>query len=359
MGGLQVALESPDQPEVIALIGELDDYQASLYPPEVCYRVDIPALKQPQVLFAVARSEQGDAVGCAAIVLAGAEGEVKRLYVQPRARGTGAAQRLMALLESRARLAGCGRLLLETGTRQPEAQAFYARLGYARRGPFGNYPDDPRSVFMEKPLPPGRGEHAVQTLEALHALYGAPSARAARKQLVALEAHSRQFIGLSPFAVIATVGASGTHDASPRGGAPGFVQVLDDRTLLIPDAPGNNRLDSLRNIVETGRIGLLFMIPGVDETLRVNGAAWLSRDPAHLSRVADGKRAAKLAIAVTTEEVYLHCAKALMRSRLWTAEAQVPRSVLPSMGEMIRGQTGMEAPAETQEQMLARYTADL
>lgn len=162
---MRVALESPDQPEVLQLIAELDAYQASLYPPEACYRLDLAALKQPQVLFGVARDAQGAAVGCGAIVIGRDHGEVKRLYVQPRARGTGVAQQLMGLLESRARIGGCSVLLLETGTRQPEAQALYARLGYTPRGPFGDYPDDPHSVFMEKHLPPGPGEHTVETLE--------------------------------------------------------------------------------------------------------------------------------------------------------------------------------------------------
>lgn len=199
----------------------------------------------------------------------------------------------------------------------------------------------------------------IGSLQELLALYGEPSPRAMRKQLSSLEAHSRRFIELTPFVVVATSGAGGMPDASPRGGAPGFIKPWDERTLLIPDSPGNNRLDSMRNIVETGKVGLIFMIPGVDETLRINGAAYLSRDPAHLAALPDDKRAPKLAIVVSTDEIYLHCPKAFMRSRLWDPAVQVKRSVLPSLGEMIRDQSGMEGPVETQEQMIERYQAAL
>lgn len=199
----------------------------------------------------------------------------------------------------------------------------------------------------------------IDSLDELAGLYGEPSPRAMRKQLSTLEKHSLRFIELTPFVVVATSGASGMPDASPRGGAPGFIKPWDERSLLIPDSPGNNRLDSMRNIVETGKVGLIFMIPGVDETLRINGAAYLSRDPAHLAALRDDKRAAKLAIVVSTDEIYLHCPKAFMRSRLWDAAAQVKRSVLPTLGEMIRDQSGMEGPVETQEQMIERYKAAL
>jgi uncharacterized protein len=199
----------------------------------------------------------------------------------------------------------------------------------------------------------------IDSLEELTGLYGEPSVRAMRKQLTSLEKHTRRFIELTPFVVVATTGAHSMPDASPRGGAPGFIKPWDERTLLIPDSPGNNRLDSMRNIVETGKVGLIFMIPGVDETLRINGAAYLSRDPAHLAALPDDKRAPKLAIVVSTDEVYLHCPKAFMRSRLWEPAAQVKRSVLPSLGEMIRDQSGMEGPVESQDDMIARYKANL
>ena len=197
----------------------------------------------------------------------------------------------------------------------------------------------------------------IHDLQSLRALYPAPGERALRKQMGSLDRHALHFIGLSPFVVLSTADAQGRQDASPRGGAPGFVRAPGAQQLLIPDAPGNRRLDSLGNIVATGRIGLLFLIPGVDETLRVNGTARLCDEPARLAPFADPR--VRLVIEVGVEEAYLHCAKALMRSKLWSDAARVERSVLPTMGQMISDQTGAPAPAETQAQMLARYAADL
>lgn len=202
------------------------------------------------------------------------------------------------------------------------------------------------------------GDKVIDDLQRLRALYPAPGERALRKQMGALDPHALRFIGLSPFVVLSTSDTLGRQDASPRGGAPGFVRAAGARQLWIPDAPGNHRLDSLSNIVATGRIGLLFLIPGVDETLRVNGAARLCDDAQRLAPFADDRRV-RLVIEVAIEEVYLHCAKALMRSKLWSDAARVERSVLPSMGQMYNDQTGSDAPAESQEQMLARYTQDL
>lgn len=188
----------------------------------------------------------------------------------------------------------------------------------------------------------------VETVEELRRLYAAPGERAIRKQLAGLDRHCRRFIELSPFLVVAS-GNGTTLDCSPRGGAPGFVQVVDDTTLRIPDSAGNNRLDSLANIVATGRVGLLFLIPGVDETLRINGRARVAIEPG----------TPRVTIEVTLEEVYLHCAKALMRAKLWSDETRVDRSVLPTMGRMLADQLGTTGPVETQEEMVARYRRDL
>ncbi|NHZ80354.1 GNAT family N-acetyltransferase [Massilia sp. CCM 8695] len=147
---MTIAIESPDQPDVIALIAELDAYQDSLYPPECRYALDLASLKQSHVLFAVARASTGQAIGCGAIVLGPEFGEVKRLYVSPQGRGQGVARGLMALLEARAMACGCQVFRLETGPFQPEALGMYAAGGYARRGPYGDYKDDPMSIFMEK-----------------------------------------------------------------------------------------------------------------------------------------------------------------------------------------------------------------
>jgi PPOX class probable FMN-dependent enzyme len=199
----------------------------------------------------------------------------------------------------------------------------------------------------------------IEDAGALRALYPAATERVRKKQLDHLDSHCIRFVGLSPLLVMASADADGRLDASPRGGEPGFVHVVDATTLLIPDAPGNNRLDTLTNILGAGRVGLLFLIPGVDETLRVNGRASLTAQPQVLQRFATEKRTPRVAIEVRVEEAYLHCAKALMRSRLWSDESRVERSVLPTMGQMIHDQIGSAESAETQEQMLARYAADL
>lgn len=201
--------------------------------------------------------------------------------------------------------------------------------------------------------------HIISTTDALRAFYAAPKERAVRKQLTALDPHCMRFIGLSPFVVLATADSAGRQDASPRGGAPGFVQVLDAHTLLIGDAPGNNRLDTLENIVATGQAGLLFLVPGVDETLRVNGQAVLSRAPADILRCTTERRAPVLVIRVSVQEAYLHCAKALMRSALWERTSLIDRAALPTAGEMLRDHTGSSAEPETPQAMRKRYEPDL
>ena len=147
---MTVAIESPDQPEAIALINELDAYQDTLYPPESRHYLDLASLKQSNVVFAVARDGADRAIGCGAVVLYPKFGELKRMYVSPYGRGQGVARKLLVLLESRAIEAGCQLLMLETGPYQHEALALYASAGYERRGPFGEYANDPLSVFMQK-----------------------------------------------------------------------------------------------------------------------------------------------------------------------------------------------------------------
>ena len=199
----------------------------------------------------------------------------------------------------------------------------------------------------------------IESVEALRRVYSEAKGRAVQKQIDHIDVHCARFIGLSPFVVIASVDAHGALDASPRGGAPGFVRVSNARTLLMPDSPGNNRLDTLTNIMATGSVGLLFMIPGVDETLRVNGTARLNDDASILSTFAGDKRTPKLVIEVTVREAYLHCAKAFMRSQLWNPGSIVDRAALPTMGEMLSDQTGMPGVPETPAEMRARYAADL
>lgn len=178
----------------------------------------------------------------------------------------------------------------------------------------------------------------IQSEGELREMLGTPGELAVRKELPALDRHCRAFIARSPFVLVGTFGISGAVDVSPRGDVPGFVQILDASTLAIPERPGNRRFDTLRNILETRRIGLLFLVPSVEETLRVNGHACLTRDPALLKQaVVQGKQPA-LAIGVEVEECFLHCAKALKRSRLWQAETWPPPGSVPTLAQMLHDQ---------------------
>lgn len=199
----------------------------------------------------------------------------------------------------------------------------------------------------------------ITALEALRTLYARAGGRSVKKELPLLDAHCTRFIARSPIVMVASVGAGMALDASPRGGEPGFVKVVDNSCLLIPDSPGNNRLDTLENIIQTGQVGLLFLLPGVDETLRVNGSAVLSTAADDLALCANVKRTPKLVIRVGVQAAYLHCAKALMRSALWDVSRHMDRAAMPSMGEMLKDQIGGDATAETQAQMVVRYAVDL
>ncbi|MCC6533771.1 MAG: pyridoxamine 5'-phosphate oxidase family protein [Burkholderiales bacterium] len=199
----------------------------------------------------------------------------------------------------------------------------------------------------------------IDTQAALRALYPAPKTRALAKQLDRLDAHCRKFVALSPFLVLATSGKDGRVDASPRGGAPGFVRVLDDNTLHLPDALGNNRLDSYGNIVDTGKCGMIFFIPGMDETLRINGDARLRDEPELLRQFPHERHPPRIVVEIDVEEAYLHCPKALMRSRLWSGEHRIERALFPSLGQMIKDQSGSAEPVESQQAALARYVTEL
>jgi PPOX class probable FMN-dependent enzyme len=181
-------------------------------------------------------------------------------------------------------------------------------------------------------------EHLLTSEAELRAILGTPGPRAIKKEQTALDGHCRAFIALSPFVLVATSDKEGRCDVSPKGDAPGFVQVLDDRRLVIPDRPGNRRLDGMRNLLTNPRIGLIFLVPGRQETLRVNGRACITRDPALLELcVAQGKTPA-LAIGVEVEECFMHCAKAFLRSRLWTADTWPAPDALASLGCVLHDQ---------------------
>ncbi|WP_425615824.1 MSMEG_1061 family FMN-dependent PPOX-type flavoprotein [Anatilimnocola sp. NA78] len=174
----------------------------------------------------------------------------------------------------------------------------------------------------------------VTSLAELVEMVGTPSELALRKELKHLDEPMRRFIQHSPFLVVSTHGADGKCDASPRGDAPGFVHVVDEKTLLIPDRRGNRRVDSLRNVLETGRVGLLFLVPGMGETLRINGRAAIIRDQDQLAPLTAGGQRPLLGIAVEVEECYLQCAKALLRSKLWDDSARPDLANVPCAAEM-------------------------
>ena len=188
----------------------------------------------------------------------------------------------------------------------------------------------------------------IADADTLRAHYGDPNPRAKAKERGRLDDHARHFILLSPFLVIASSDASGRSDASPRGDAPGFVAVLDEQTLLIPDRPGNRRVDTLLNVTENPHIGLLFMVPGIDETLRVNGRARITTDEALLAPLAVRGKVPGAGLIVAIDSVYFHCGKALIRSRLWSEDAKVERSRFPSLGRILTDQIGDMEVAETE-----------
>jgi PPOX class probable FMN-dependent enzyme len=197
----------------------------------------------------------------------------------------------------------------------------------------------------------------IDSKDALRRVYKPAQPRSVKKEIPLLDPHCLKFVELSPLCVLATTGDGG-GDVSPRGGPAGFVKALDPATLVIPDFPGNNRLDSLENILENGRVGMLFFVPGMDETLRVNGRATIDTDPELRSLGTVDGRLPIAVIRVKVEQAYLHCGKALMRSDFWNPENHIDRTTLPSIGEMIRDQINWDS-AETQAEMLLRYKETL
>jgi uncharacterized protein len=183
----------------------------------------------------------------------------------------------------------------------------------------------------------------------LDALYAQPHKLTVAKDIGVVDKHGRRFIELSPFVALATVGPNGTVDVSPRGGGPGFIRVAEDgKSLLMPDRPGNNRLDSLRNVAEgSGEVGLMFMIPGVDDIYRVNGPASLVVDEDLARTFEEFGKLPKTLLKIEVREAYLHCPKALMRSDLWGDSHRIDRATLPSLSDMITDQLGVDRPKTT------------
>lgn len=176
---------------------------------------------------------------------------------------------------------------------------------------------------------------------ALVASYAAVSKGAALKDIGRIDVHMGRFIGLSPLCLVATADASGRQDVTPRGDPPGSFKVLDERTIALADRPGNNRLDTLKNLLENPGIALIFLIPGITETVRVAGTARLSVDPDLLASMAVQGKEPKCAIVISVRQAYLHCAKALLRSKLWQPDYVQPRDTFPSISRMVGDQIGL------------------
>ena len=178
----------------------------------------------------------------------------------------------------------------------------------------------------------------IEEKSVLKAKMGEPGELAAKKTLVRIDKYARTYIERSPFLCIGTADEHGNADVSPRGDPAGFVRVIDDKTLIIPDRPGNNRVDTMQNIIANPQVGILFLIPGIDDTLRVNGKAEIIDDPQELAPAAVNGRPPKLGIRVKVEEVFFHCAKAFRRSKLWDSAAQQDRSFLPGLAHLVMEQ---------------------
>lgn len=194
-------------------------------------------------------------------------------------------------------------------------------------------------------------EHAVRTEEELRSLVPERTPNSAEKDIDVLDEHCRTLIAHSPLVLVATAAADGTCDVSPRGGDPGWVTVLDERRLVLPDAPGNRRLDSFANVLSNPHVGLLFLIPQRDETLRVNGRATITTDPDLLATLTLHGRTPPMALGVEVEQVFTHCGKALMRSSMWSPEGWPDVSEIPSFAQILRDHVGR--PERSVEQVAA------
>lgn len=180
-------------------------------------------------------------------------------------------------------------------------------------------------------------EKGIKSKADLRAYYGEPVPRTVERQLSRLDKHCRHFISLSPFLVMASWGPEGA-DASPKGDPPGFVQVIDDTTLLLPDRRGNARVDSLQNIIDSPDVGLIFFVPGVEETLRVNGKAEITTEAALLEPLAVKGKVPQSGLLIQVKEAFFHCGKSIIRSRLWDSDTRIERSAFPTLGQIVADQ---------------------
>jgi uncharacterized protein len=191
------------------------------------------------------------------------------------------------------------------------------------------------------------------------ASYPSPSGRAVTKEITQLDEICRAFIEMCPLAILSTASPDGDPDLTPRGGEPGFIRVLGPDRLLLPDRPGNNRLDNLRKVAANPRVALLCLVPGIDETLRVYGRAALLPAEEVAADTSERGRPARSVLLIHVDRAFMHCAKALMRGRVWDPDARVPRDSFPTMGEIMRAHAGGGGPVESQEEMVRRYQPQL
>lgn len=181
----------------------------------------------------------------------------------------------------------------------------------------------------------------ITHLEQLDELYAKPHPVVANKAIFKIEQHSSNFIKHSPFIMISTITPEGFPDISPRGGVPGFVKVLDETHLAIPDSPGNNRIDTLKNLLVNPSVGILFTIPGINEIVRLKGTATIHTDSELLEQCLDGDKPPKIVIKVAIQEMFFHCPKAMTKGKVWSPEAQMPRDILPSLGQIVKDQQNL------------------
>ncbi len=198
----------------------------------------------------------------------------------------------------------------------------------------------------------------ISNVDQLRSIYKQPTDGAVKKVLKKLDKHCRAFINLCPFGVLSTCGSNGYLDASPKGGEPGFIHVLDEETILVPDWPGNNRLDSLENILANPHVGLLLLVPGIEETLRINGRVEISTNRDMLECTAIGRKKPISVLVIKVEEAYLHCARAVWRAELWNAEKHIKRGEFPSMGQMLADQV-QGYDAESTDKLIAENRYEL
>jgi PPOX class probable FMN-dependent enzyme len=208
-------------------------------------------------------------------------------------------------------------------------------------------------------MPDDAAPSTVTDAVMLRTILGEPTAAVRNKEMARLDAHCRRFIALSPILFIGSGGADGKGDVTPRGDPPGFVTVLDDRTLLIPERLGNKRGDTLNNVLANPNVGLIFLIPGVDETLRVNGRASIVDDPALLAPMTLNGKTPKLAIRIDVTDAFIHCGRALKRARLWDPKSVIDRKSFPSMAQMAHDQRRRDASVAELEAFFAEFYATL